>query len=152
MKTNTNIKNNLWQARKRSGLARKQIAALLGHKSNDEISRYEKEVYLPSLKTALKLEIIYQMPIRLLFQPLFEECRSEISAIRQQHPQLLSGDNSWFPDHAERLKHEEFCFYAQILKSHVPSQLELETATKHIIILSNIVSQYRQGRNPFPPS
>ncbi len=151
MRTNTNIKNNLWQARKRSGLARKQISLLLGHKSPDEISRYEKEVYLPSLKTALKLEIIYQMPVHLLFQSLYEQSRREISAIKLEHEHLFAGSEA-SPDRAEQLKSEETCFYGQLLKSHVPSQLELETATKHIIVLSNIVSQYRQGRNPFPPS
>lgn len=149
--TNKNIKNNLWQARKRSGLALKQIAVLLGYKAGYKISRYEKEVYQPSLKTALSLEIIYQMPVRLLFQPLFEESRREITATKQQHEQLFAGVN-WFPDHAEQLKQEEVCFYGQLLQSRVPSQLELEAATKHIISLSNIVSQYKQGRNPFLPS
>jgi alpha-ketoglutarate-dependent taurine dioxygenase len=91
------------------------------------------------------------MPIRLLFQPLFEESRREISEIKQQHAQMFARVD-WFPDHAEQLKHEEFCFYGQLLQSRVPSQLELEAATKHIISMSNIVSQYRQGRNPFPPN
>lgn len=150
MKTNTNntTKNNLWQARQRSGFERKQIAVLLSRKVADEISRYEKGINLPNLKNALKLEIIYQMPIRLLFQPLFEQCRREISAIRQQQAQQIP-DNNWFPNNAEQLKQEEFCFYSELLKTHIPKELELGAVTKHIIALNNTVTDYKQGRNPF---
>lgn len=149
MKTNTNIpiQNNLWQARQRGGLERKQVAFLLSKKSIDEISRYERGMYLPSLKIALKLEIIYQTPVRLLFQKLFEQCRSEISEVRQRHSQRFP-DNRWFIKNPEQLRHEEFCFYGELLKNHVPSSLELESATKHTITLINTVSDYKQNRKP----
>ena len=66
--TNTNITTRfLWQARQRSGLTQKTIAHLLGRKFTDEISRYENGQRIPTLQTALKLEIIYRVPIRLLF-------------------------------------------------------------------------------------
>lgn len=154
MKTNTNTarqqnqQNNLWQARKRAGLERKQVAFLLSKKSTDEISRYERGKYLPNLKTALKLEIIYQLPIRLLFQDLSEQLRTEIDEIKEKHIHLLPNTN-WFPKSSEQLKQEEFCFYAELLTKHIPNQLELETVTKHIIALNNIVSDYKQGRKPF---
>ncbi|MCA1622477.1 MAG: helix-turn-helix transcriptional regulator [Acidobacteria bacterium] len=144
----TNIKNNLWQARQRSGLERKQVGFLLSKKSIDEISRYERGVYLPSLKTALKFEIIYQTPVRLLFQELFEQSRREISEIKERQANSLPGDR-WFVKDAEQLKQEEFCFYAELLKSRVPSSPELEAVTKHTIALINAVSDYKQGRKPF---
>ena len=150
METNTNnaIENNLWQARQRRGLERKQVAFLLSKKSTDEISRYERNLYVPSLKTALKFEVIYQMRVRLLFQELFEQSRAEISKIRDGRPQLLPG-GSWFAKDAEQLKQEEFCFYGELLKSRVPNSLELEAVTKHTIALINTVSDYKQGRRPF---
>jgi DNA-binding XRE family transcriptional regulator len=144
----TTIKNNLWQARKRSGLERKQVAFLLAHKTTDDLSRYEKGIYLPSLKTALKLEIIYRMPIRLLFQSLFEEYRAEILRIREQHGGIFSNNYS-FPKASDELKQEEICFYSELLKGRVPSSLELESVTKHTISLINTVSDYKQGRKPF---
>lgn len=150
MKTNINppIKNNLWQARERSGLERKQVAFLLKQKSTDEISRYERGIYLPNVRTALKLETIYQMPIRLLFQSLFEQFRREIAEAKEQHAPLLPNNNR-FPKHLEQLKQEEFCFYSELLKTRVPNELELGEVTKHIIALSNTVSDYKQGHNPF---
>lgn len=148
MKTNTTTKNNLWQARKRCGLERKQVATLLSHQSTDAISRYEKDAYLPGLRNALKLEIIYRMPIRLLFQALFEQYVREIAEIKKEHFRSFS-NNNWFPRHTEQLAQEEHCFYAEILKNHVPSDAEIEIITKHIIALSNTISDYRQGRKPF---
>ena len=154
MDTNTNNAqpliqaNNLWQARKRAGLERKQVAFLLSIKSSDMISRYESGKHIPTLKTALKLEIIYQVPVRLLFQGLFEELRAEINEIKRKHQSLLPKED-WFPKSSEQLKQEEFCFYTEILKNHVPSDQEIEIATKHIIALNNTVSDYKQGRNPF---
>lgn len=152
MKINTQntTPNNLWQARKRCGLERKQVAALLHQKSSDEIARYEKGINQPSLKNLLKLEIVYRTPVRLLFQELFEQSRLEISEVRKRNAHLLA-DNFWFPDAVERLKEEEFCFYERLLEDHFPSQIELEEVTRHIISLSNVVSHFRQKQNPFTP-
>ena len=152
----TNIKNNLWQARARASLKQKQVAVLLSKKSTDEISRYERGLYLPSLKAALKFEIIYQMPVRLLFQELFEQLRYEISDARRaagrgdDDRQVNSfEENRWFVKNPDQLKQEEFCFYSELLKSHVPSPLEIETINKHTVALVNTLSDYKQGRNPF---
>ncbi len=150
MKTNTNSlpPNNLLQARKRAGLERKQVAFLLTRKTNNEISIYERGGYLPNLQTALKLEAIYRTPIRLLFQGLFEQCRREIGERRKKDNQLLPREE-WFPTHAEKLTQEEFCFYAEILKTHVPSSMELELIQNHTVSLINISSDYKNDRLPF---
>lgn len=121
---------------------------MLSQKSTDEISRYERNLYQPGLRTALKLEIIYQTPIRLLFQDLFEQSRNEISKIRERHAHPFP-DNRWFPQPSDHLKQEEFCFYAELLKTRVPNEPELAAVTKHIIALNNTVSDYKQGRSPF---
>lgn len=154
MQTNTNSNsqpgqlNNLWKARQRAGLETKQVALLLSKKLPDEISRYERGINLPNLKTALKLEIVYQMPLRLLFAELFENLRVEVDEILRKNKQLFQGD-IWFPKSAEQLKQEEFCFYADLLKSGIPNDIEMEAVTKHIIALSYTVSNYRQGLKPF---
>lgn len=140
--------NNLLQARRRAGLAPKQVAVLLAKKSVDELYRYEKESYFPSLPTALKLEIIYQTPTRLLFQDLFRTLRTEIEEKRKSRPQLFP-ERAWFPSPGEQLQQEEHCFFAELLKNHFPSSTEMEMITKHIIALTHTLSDYKQGRDPF---
>ncbi len=147
---NKNLKhdNNLLQVRRRRGLELKQVAFLLSKKSNDELYRYESGGYYPSLPTALKLEIIYQTPARLLFQDLFESFKAEIGEKRKARPHLFP-ERARFPNHIEQLDQGENCFYADILKTHAPDPSEMEMITKHIIALTNTLSDYKQGRNPF---
>ncbi len=150
MKTKREIitQNNLWQARKRSHLERKQVSFLLSKKSNDELSLYERGLYVPNLQTAIKLELIYHTPVKLLFQNLFTQCRKEIQERKREGGKPLN-KVSWFPTHAEKLTQEEFCFYTELLKNHVPSQMELVLVQKHSISLINVTSDYKQGRRPF---
>ncbi|MDQ3179034.1 MAG: hypothetical protein M3Q33_00795 [Acidobacteriota bacterium] len=147
---NKNLKhnNNLLQFRRRSGLALKQVAFLLSKKSTDELYRYENGICFPNLPTALKLEIIYQTPSRLLFQDLLESIKTDIAEKRKTHPQLFP-ERAWFPNRSEQLSQEENCFYADILKNRFPSPAEMEMITKHVIALTNTLSDYKQGRNPF---
>lgn len=129
-------------------MGRKQVSFLLSKKSNDELSLYERGIYVPNLQTALKLEVIYRTPIRLLFQNLFNQCRNEIQQRKLEGGKTLN-EMSWFPTHAEKLTQEEFCFYAELLKNHIPNQTELELVQKHSISLINVTSDYKQGRHPF---
>ena len=71
--------NRLWRARRRHGLGQKQVAFLI-EKTLDEVSRYERGLHLPELPTLLALEIVYGMPLRLLFPELLEQVRDRISA------------------------------------------------------------------------
>jgi transcriptional regulator with XRE-family HTH domain len=146
--TKNKSKNNLHQIRKRRGLEGKQVAFLLGHKSPDEVYRYERGDQEPKLKNAMKLEIIYQMPVKLLFQKLYEECRADVSRLKKERPQLLP-DYDRLPKNSELLTYEESCFYANLLQGRVPNQLELETVQKHVINLIRTVSDFKNGRLPF---
>lgn len=134
--------NKLWNARKRTGLELKQVARLAS-KTTEEISRYERRLNEPSLKTALKLEIIYRMPVKLLFPELFKELENEVAEIRKQYS---FPDNDWFPPHIEQLKEGEVCFYGELLKNRIPNELELDTIKKHVTNLINTASQY--GNKP----
>jgi len=154
MKTNTkpalkaNQQNNLWQSRRRAGLERKQVSFLLSKNTTDELSHYERGDYLPNLKTALELEIIYKMPIRLLFHQLFGELEAKINRLKAEN-HLLITNFDWLPTSAQQLEQEEPCFYTKLLKSHIPNELEIRTVIKHILALNNSITDFKQGRNPF---
>lgn len=72
--------NRLWIARKKSGLRQKVVARLLGHKSKSPISEYENGRLLPSLRTAFKLAIIYQVSLQDLYGSLYDQVKDEIEA------------------------------------------------------------------------
>lgn len=141
-------KNNLLEARRRCGLEPKQISFLLGKKSTDDLYRYENGGRYPNLPTILKLSIILATPPHFLYQDLFQALKDEIAEKIKSHP-LMFPERAWFPTNAEQLKQEEPCFYADILKSRIPTALELESITKHLVAVMNTVSDYKQGRNPF---
>lgn len=148
MKKDPLNKNSLRRYRKRAGLEQKQVAFLLNRAGTDEVSRHEKGAYRPNLETALKLEVIYQVPIRLLYPALFERCRREIAERKNQYSQAFPAPD-WFLRHPEQLKQEEYCFYAGLLTGSRPNALELEAVDKHTINLANTSSYYKQGRDPY---
>jgi transcriptional regulator with XRE-family HTH domain len=65
-------------SRKRLGYEQKHIAVLLGHKNTYQISRYETGQRTPSFKEAVKLSVLYSLPVRVLFDRYFYCCREEI--------------------------------------------------------------------------
>jgi transcriptional regulator with XRE-family HTH domain len=126
--------NRLWQARKRRGVGQKQIAFLI-NKTVDEISRYERGVRLPELATALALEIVYGIPLRLLFKELYEQLQDDIrqrvesqEALKNVYEELLSskGDNSL----------REFCAYEDLLRLPNLSQEDKAKIHDHITHLA----------------
>jgi len=121
--------HRLWLARKRRGLKQKQIAHLLSHKSIDQISRYENGTRLPKLQTALKLEIIYGIPLRLLFSDLYVQLRGEVKdralisrGLSNALPDLISGDGR--------------CSYAELMSSPTVSPEELLQVRDHVTDLA----------------
>ena len=93
------ILNNLWTYRKRFGLSQKQAAFLLDHKTTSQLSRYEKGTKVPGLETALKLEILYRVPVAFLFydcyQKLKDEIRSKEDSLRMQAGSESRIDTRW---------------------------------------------------------
>lgn len=123
-------KNHLFVVRKKNGLGQKQIAALLGHKTIDQISRYERGARLPSLKTALKLQIIYHLPINALFQGYYNKCFDEI-----ENKAKTSGENASFVlDSTTKM---EICTYLELLESAQVPLSVMEKVGKHILQLMN---------------
>jgi transcriptional regulator with XRE-family HTH domain len=125
--------NKLKRARKARGLKQKHVAYLLGHRSVDQISRTESGIQLPSLTTALKLEIILGVPLRLLFQEQYEQLVTEINH-RHESNKVLRGllAGSLVGSH---------CSYRESLKSSMPSQEDLERARDHSTELSRLLAE-----------
>lgn len=120
--------NRLWRARRRHGLGQKQVAFLI-EKTLDEVSRYERGLHLPELPTLLALEVVYGMPLRLLFPELFEQVRDRISAriesrdvLRVKYEALLENSNP------ER----EYCGYEEVLKLPDLSTAERDRVRSHV--------------------
>ncbi len=80
------IDNKLWIARKRAGYPQKSVATLLGDRSLSVISEYENGRKLPSLRTALKLEIIYGTPLAELYPGLHGEFATELEGRKKLLP------------------------------------------------------------------
>ncbi len=146
METKIKLRNNLWRARKRAGLERKQVAFFLRPKTARDIADYENGRKLPNLETALKFEVIYRMPIRLLFQELYSQSHEGVLERTKKDNQLFP---RWFPSHPEKLSHEEFCFYAELMKGRVPSSLELDEVRNHVVSLINVRNDFLSDDRPF---
>jgi len=72
------IKNSLWTARRRMGFSQKRVARVLCLKKTGTLSRYEHGKRIPGLVNALKLEIVYRMPVAFLYGDLYKELKEEI--------------------------------------------------------------------------
>lgn len=57
--------------RKRLGYERKQIAFLLGHKTTHQLCRFETGQRTPSFKEAVKLSLLYKLPLHALLTVIF---------------------------------------------------------------------------------
>jgi transcriptional regulator with XRE-family HTH domain len=149
MKKDTNKNQNrfLWQARQRSGLSQKAIAFLLGRKFTDEISRYESGQRIPTLQNALKLEIIYRVPIRLLFYELFLNSHWQIRDRSTKYRELFPEENLSKDSLAEHLRQEDYCVYAELLKTPNLPPIEKERIYSHIRHLATAINKLDEKNN-----
>lgn len=125
--------NRLWLARKRRGLGQKQVAYLLNHSTNDQVSRFEKGLRLPTLETALMLEIVYGTPLRILFKELYEQVQEEIRGRIKNNPQL---ERTYGIFAGEEESARDFCASAEILNIPNVSPAELVQVRNHITYLA----------------
>jgi transcriptional regulator with XRE-family HTH domain len=72
------IPNSLWTYRKKIGLSQKRVAFFLAHKTSSQLSNYERGKKLPGLANALKLEVIYQVPVAFLYRDLYQKVKEEV--------------------------------------------------------------------------
>lgn len=120
-------KNNLFLMRKKIGLEQKQVALILGHKTTNQISRYERGAKLPNLKTALKLGIIYRLPVHILLSGFYADCLKEIA----KQKEIWSYDSSKLLEPA-LFGEMEYCTFAEKLKPFHVSKSDLDKVGSHI--------------------
>lgn len=65
-------------------LSQRFVSRLLGHRDATVVSRYERGRLIPPLQTALRLELIYRVPVAFLFPALYEALRTEVRSAEQQ--------------------------------------------------------------------
>lgn len=117
------IKNQLAEVRKSRNLAQLDVAKLLGHKTSLQLSRWERGIYVPTLKTALKLAQIYNLPVRAMLDEYFMTCREEV---RRQEIRL-KGTSTTSVDSAD----VNFCSYEVRLSSKYLKPEDLDNIRSH---------------------
>lgn len=131
--TKPHLKNRLAIVRRRKLLSQKQISTLLGKKNNDLVSRYERGVQVPTLKNALKLALIYNIPIRVMLDKYYEECRKEIAGEQTQ-------DLAAYQPPVNRSgveQDEDFCTYEEMLEQPELKPADANKIQAHLIKLMN---------------
>jgi transcriptional regulator with XRE-family HTH domain len=130
------LTNRLWQARKRRGLGQKQVAYLLDHPDMERISRYERGARLPSLETALKLEIVYGVPLRLLFKELFDELEDEVWGRVNASAPL----RKLYGERAARPGVSEYCAFAELLGMPNVPEADRSRVRRHVTALARLLA------------
>lgn len=144
MEGKTKLNNRLWNARRKIGLEQKQVANLLGHKTSDQISRYERGTRFPNFKTAFKLAIIYGASLQELFPEHYERYRREVQAKAEAYAASLNaGTNYNLTNEIETIEPSldsaresnqdaPLCHYARLLENPFLSHTELAAVKKHV--------------------
>lgn len=77
--SNQPLPNLLCSCRKGLGLTQGDVAYLLGCHDGGKVSRYERFVRKPTLKSAIACEIIFNMPCDSLFPGILREVQANVS-------------------------------------------------------------------------
>ena len=75
---NRELKNHLRTHRKKSGLSQRQVGQLLGYDNQIQVSRHESAKAVPLLVSAFGYQIIFRVPMHVLFPGIYEEIRESI--------------------------------------------------------------------------
>lgn len=75
----TQLSNYLRAHRKSAGLSQRDVAGLLGGGNGSKVSGYEHFTRTPSLRTALKLQAIFDRPVAELFEGMFNEAETTVT-------------------------------------------------------------------------
>lgn len=129
-----NANNGLWLSRKRLGLGQKQIAYLLGHKTTDQVSRYEQGRRIPGLKLLLQMEIIFGVPGRVLYQEYYSELKQQI--LKKVEANKSIREKYSIPE-VDTPHLSEYCSFAELLQNPrlpVPTKMRIH---KHNLKLMN---------------
>lgn len=70
--------NELEAYRRRMRFSQQEVSELANMEDRSLLSRYERGEHMPTLMTALALEIIYRIPIAFCYPQLYSKLRDEI--------------------------------------------------------------------------
>ncbi len=70
--------NYLQHYRRRHGLTQRQVARLVGYFSPSDMADFERGRRLPSLVAAVKLAVLYRVPVEFLFPRLYLEQKAQL--------------------------------------------------------------------------
>jgi transcriptional regulator with XRE-family HTH domain len=98
--SDTKLLNYLRGRRKLVGFSQKEMAYLLGSHTAGSISRYERFKRVPTLETALRMEIILGVPVRELFAGLYARASAATAKrarqlLKQEQPKMAKP--GWTP-------------------------------------------------------
>ncbi len=110
----------------------KQVAYLLNHHTSDQVSRYELGTRLPTLETALLLEMIYGTPLRILYKDRYERLQDELQTRLKRVPQLQERLAEFLEEEGVR----EYCAYSEMLQMAHPAQADQLKARLHVTELA----------------
>jgi transcriptional regulator with XRE-family HTH domain len=124
--------NALWTIRNAQNLELKQVASLLGNKTTDSISRYERSISNPNLKTVIKLMLIYNSNLKEMFPDMFECCRKEIDSALRKYNFVIS-----LPKREKVLENIGYCTFEELLDNQNLSEAHKNIIRKHLTNLAN---------------
>lgn len=130
-KINSNL---LALRRRRLAYEQKQIALLLGHKTTHQLSRYETGQRIPSLKEAMKLSMLYGLPVRTLFSRYYHQCREELE-------KTLKDSNLDTKIILENAVTVNYCSYLEAMSPCIINSEVSDTVRRHIKILIDELSE-----------
>jgi transcriptional regulator with XRE-family HTH domain len=111
--------------RTQMGLEQKQIASLLGQKTIHQYSRLENGERVASLKDAVKLSLIFRLPISTLFDDIFQKCQEDLRKQLKNSP--LS--------EVIKLESIEQCSYLEMMSSKYVSLENADKIRRHLKVL-----------------
>ena len=124
--------------RGRRSIGRKEVARLLGYVTTNQIARYELGTRIPTFGHALKLSLIYEKPIHVLFEPYLEQCMKEIRI--RNNAAGLKIDVRDFAKEGVCTK-TDFCSFEQMLRTDRVSPTHLANVARHSIELVRLRAQ-----------
>jgi len=107
------------------GLEQKQIASLLGQKTIYQYNRLENGQRVASLKDAVKLSLIFRLPIFTLFDSHFQKYEGEL---RKQLKTSSSSDRI-------KLENVEYCAFLEMMNSKYIGMENADKIRHHIKVL-----------------
>jgi transcriptional regulator with XRE-family HTH domain len=115
--------------RKRLDYEQKHIALLLGHKTTYQISRYETDQRTPNFREAVKLSLLYNLPLSILFESYFRRCREELEN------SIKSAGLAAKINLENALEVDGYCSYLESMNSDRISETAADRIRRHIKVL-----------------